>query len=287
MRVYVRRTAREIRGLRQVEHHPPAETYGNLSAVETFAARAAWLGVPLLAGTLVAATAAIAGRAPEASARASTVSAVVTSNPGRTSASLSLSILPTAPSSRHFAALHSTAAPAPTYVLATRHTGSVRTVAVSTATSSGSTATVSLAIVAAPLPLQPLQWDSPDLADLELVPIWQQAGATYGIPWQILEAINKIESNNGRNQGPSSAGAIGWMQFMPATWTRWGYDANHDGVADPSNPDDAIFSAARYLDAAGARTDLPRAIYAYNHAWWYVDEVLRLAQRYGYVAPAG
>ena len=81
--------------------------------------------------------------------------------------------------------------------------------------------------------------------------------------------------------GPSSAGAIGWMQFMPSTWERWGMDANGDGVSDPWNPDDAIFAAARYLAAAGGRTDIARGIFAYNHAQWYVDEILGLARLYG------
>ena len=111
--------------------------------------------------------------------------------------------------------------------------------------------------------------------------LWQRAGATYGIPWQVLGAINKVESNFGSNMGPSSAGAIGWMQFMPSTWERWGMDANGDGVSDPWNPDDAIFAAARYLAAAGGRTDIARGIFAYNHAQWYVDEILGLARQYG------
>ena len=111
--------------------------------------------------------------------------------------------------------------------------------------------------------------------------LWQRAGATYGIPWQVLGAINKVESNFGQNMGPSSAGAIGWMQFMPSTWERWGMDANGDGVSDPWNPEDAIFAAARYLAAAGGRTDISRAIFAYNHAQWYVDEILGLARLYG------
>jgi murein DD-endopeptidase MepM/ murein hydrolase activator NlpD len=81
--------------------------------------------------------------------------------------------------------------------------------------------------------------------------------------------------------GPSSAGAIGWMQFMPSTWVRWGTDANGDGLADPWNPDDAIYSAARYLAAAGGQTDINRGVYAYNHADWYVKEVLDLANVYG------
>lgn len=114
-----------------------------------------------------------------------------------------------------------------------------------------------------------------------LLALWQRAGAAYGIPWQVLAAINKLESNFGRNMGPSSAGAVGWMQFMPSTWLRWGMDANGDGVADPWNAEDAVFSAARYLAAAGGRTDLPRAVFAYNHAQWYVDDVLELAGLYG------
>jgi len=114
----------------------------------------------------------------------------------------------------------------------------------------------------------------------ELLSLWQQAGTQYGVPWQVLAAINKIESNFGRNMGPSSAGAIGWMQFMPSTWMKWGVDANGDGVADPWNPTDAIFSAARYLQAAGAPADLYRAVFAYNHADWYVNEVLSLAGLY-------
>jgi murein DD-endopeptidase MepM/ murein hydrolase activator NlpD len=115
----------------------------------------------------------------------------------------------------------------------------------------------------------------------QLQALWQQAGSAYGIQWQVLAAINKVESNFGRNMGPSSAGAVGWMQFMPSTWERWGMDANGDGIADPWNPQDAIYSAARYLAAAGGSQDISRAVLAYNHAQWYVDEVLQLAQTFG------
>jgi murein DD-endopeptidase MepM/ murein hydrolase activator NlpD len=111
--------------------------------------------------------------------------------------------------------------------------------------------------------------------------LWQRAGQAYGIPWNVLAAINKIESNFGQNMGPSSAGAIGWMQFMPSTWLRWGVDGDGDGVADPWNATDAIFSAARYLAAAGGQTDISRGVFAYNHADWYVREVLDLARVYG------
>ncbi len=119
------------------------------------------------------------------------------------------------------------------------------------------------------------------LSYTQLLGLWQSAGSSYGIPWQVLGAINKVESNFGRNMGPSSAGAIGWMQFMPDTWLRWGVDANGDGVADPWNPEDAIYSAARYLAAAGGTSDIYRGVFAYNHADWYVREVLGLAGIYG------
>jgi hypothetical protein len=110
-----------------------------------------------------------------------------------------------------------------------------------------------------------------------LIPIYQQASLQYGLGPSgpsILASINKIESNFGQNQGPSSAGAVGWMQFMPATWDAYGVDANGDGVRDPSDPQDAIFAAARYLQAGGMPEDPEGAIFAYNHADWYVAEVL-------------
>jgi membrane-bound lytic murein transglycosylase B len=111
----------------------------------------------------------------------------------------------------------------------------------------------------------------------QLVPIYQRASAQYGLGSQgaaVLAGINAVETGFGTNLGPSSAGAEGWMQFMPSTWAEWGVDANGDGVADPDNPEDAIFSAARYLSAAGMPADTYGAIYAYNHADWYVSEVL-------------
>jgi hypothetical protein len=114
-----------------------------------------------------------------------------------------------------------------------------------------------------------------------LLPIYQAAGIQYGIPWQVLAAINEIETDYGRNLNISSAGALGWMQFMPATWRMYGVDANHDGVKDPFNPVDAIFAAARYLRAAGGDHDLRSAIFSYNHATWYVDSVLMRAQVIG------
>jgi hypothetical protein len=114
-----------------------------------------------------------------------------------------------------------------------------------------------------------------------LLPIYQAAGTQYGIRWEILAAINEIETDYGRNLNVSSAGALGWMQFMPPTWDAYGVDANGDGKKDPYNPVDAIFAAARYLRAAGADQDIRQAVFAYNHADWYVDSVLMRAQIIG------
>jgi soluble lytic murein transglycosylase-like protein len=116
-----------------------------------------------------------------------------------------------------------------------------------------------------------------------LIPIYQGASAKYGLGPQgpaILAGINAVETAFGTNLGPSSAGAEGWMQFMPETWTTYGVDANGDGVADPNNPEDAIYAAAGYLKAAGMPADTYGAIFAYNHADWYVEEVLANAGCY-------
>jgi Ca2+-binding RTX toxin-like protein len=117
-----------------------------------------------------------------------------------------------------------------------------------------------------------------------LVPTWKAAGRAFGIRWQILAAITQVESGLGCNMGPSSAGAIGWTQFMPATWRMWGMDANGDGKASPYNSADAIFSSARYLRASGAPGNYRRALFAYNHANWYVNLILRTARQYKTVA---
>ena len=114
-----------------------------------------------------------------------------------------------------------------------------------------------------------------------LLPIYQAAGIEYDVPWQVLAAINEIETDYGRNLSVSTAGAVGWMQFLPSTWKRWAVDANGDGVADPYNPADAIFTAARYLHAAGASKNVGQAVFAYNHAGWYVQSVLLRAQLIG------
>jgi hypothetical protein len=114
-----------------------------------------------------------------------------------------------------------------------------------------------------------------------LLPIYQACGTEYGIPWEVLAAINKIETGFGTNLNVSSAGAVGWMQFLPSSWEMYGLDANGDGRKDPYNPVDAICAAAHYLKVAGGQKDLYGAILAYNHADWYAQEVLTYARAYG------
>jgi hypothetical protein len=104
-----------------------------------------------------------------------------------------------------------------------------------------------------------------------------------GLPWQVLAAIGQVESGHGRNVGPSTAGALGPMQFLPSTWAYSGVDGDGDGKADIMNAYDAVPAAALYLCRAGAANGpqgLYDAIFAYNHADWYVKEVLDLASRY-------
>ena len=114
-----------------------------------------------------------------------------------------------------------------------------------------------------------------------LLPIYQAAGTAYGVPWQVLAAINEVETDYGRDLSVSTAGAEGWMQFLPSSWATYGVDANSDGFKDPYNPADAIFAAARYLRAAGAAGNLRGAVFAYNHSQAYVQSVLLRARLLG------
>jgi hypothetical protein len=116
--------------------------------------------------------------------------------------------------------------------------------------------------------------------------LFQDSAADYcpGLSWTVLAAIAQIESGDGQNDGPSTAGALGPMQFLPSTWAEWGIDAfGETGPPDVMNAYDAVPSAARMLcadGAAGGGTELSDAIFDYNHADWYVSEVLALAAEY-------
>jgi Ca2+-binding RTX toxin-like protein len=114
----------------------------------------------------------------------------------------------------------------------------------------------------------------------QLAQTWKTAARAFGLRASVLAAITEIESGHGCNMGPSSAGAIGWTQFMPATWKMWGMDADGDGKASPYNSVDAIFSTARYLRASGAPRSYRKALFAYNHATWYVNKVLARSKAY-------
>jgi murein DD-endopeptidase MepM/ murein hydrolase activator NlpD len=111
-----------------------------------------------------------------------------------------------------------------------------------------------------------------------LIAIYKAAARRYHIRWQILAAINAVETDYGHNLSTSSAGAVGWMQFMPATWARYAVDASGHKHASPFDPRDAIFSAARLLAANGGMRHIRTALLAYNHAGWYAEEVLWRAQ---------
>ena len=151
----------------------------------------------------------------------------------------------------------------------------------------------------------------------QFIPIYKAAEQKYGVPWNLLAAHHRVETRfSSINPMLSPVGAEGHMQFMPCTWVGWGYpscggvgkgnisdsektnpsvisqyggygvDANSDGKADPWDIEDAIYSAANYLAANGAAEgNIRDAVFAYNHADWYVEEVMGFADQYvdGYV----
>jgi Transglycosylase SLT domain len=117
----------------------------------------------------------------------------------------------------------------------------------------------------------------------KLVPLYENAAATYHLGARgpsVLAAINFVETDFGTDVATSSAGAEGWMAFLPSTFDEWGVDGNGDGVKDIFDAADAIFSAANYLHDFGAPSDWQKAVFAYNHADWYVDKVLRFATQF-------
>src|ERR1039458_7579442 len=108
--------------------------------------------------------------------------------------------------------------------------------------------------------------------------------AKWGLAESIVTsvaAINEVETDYGRDLSVSSAGAEGWMQFLPSSWATYGVDANGDGFKDTYKPAAAIFADASYLRAAGAATSLRGAIFAYNHSQAYVDSVMLRAKLLG------
>jgi hypothetical protein len=126
--------------------------------------------------------------------------------------------------------------------------------------------------------------------------LYREAAQRYGLDWAILAGIGKVECDHGRGPDPSctqegavnSAGAGGPMQFIASTWAIYGVDAEGDGRPDRWNPADAIYAAANYLRASGAPGDYRQAIFAYNHATWYVEDVESWAARYrGSSTPTG
>jgi membrane-bound lytic murein transglycosylase B len=116
--------------------------------------------------------------------------------------------------------------------------------------------------------------------------LYQRAGARYGLDWTRLAAIGAIESQHGQTTEPGVAtganprGASGPAQFLAATWDRFGLDGDADGVRDPHDPADAIFSMASYLRASGAPEDWLGALRTYNHSDAYAAAVEQLAARY-------
>jgi soluble lytic murein transglycosylase-like protein len=113
----------------------------------------------------------------------------------------------------------------------------------------------------------------PPAAARNLLAWYRKAERRFGVDWEVLAAVNFVESAFGRLRSSSSAGAQGPMQFLPATWRAYGLGGNvHD-------PHDAILGAANYLRASGAPRDYRRALFAYNRSSLYVDAVLRYANQ--------
>ena len=148
---------------------------------------------------------------------------------------------------------------------------------------------ISTALIGGGAPSQQAQQDIPP----QLLPVYQTAADSCpGLPWSVLAAIGKVETDHGRSTAPgvtsgaNFAGAAGPMQIgiggkAGNTWAAYAVDADGGG-ADVYNPVDAIFTAASYLCANGANkgADVAGAVFAYNHADWYVTKVLAIASTY-------
>ncbi len=128
----------------------------------------------------------------------------------------------------------------------------------------------------------------PDIPS-EYLTLYRQAAQRYELGadgWSYLAAVGKVECDHGRSmlpgchRGANFAGARGPAQFLRPTWAAYGVDGDGDGDRDVYDPADAIPGMANYLRASGAPGDWRRALFAYNHAGWYVDRVVRLAATY-------
>jgi hypothetical protein len=132
---------------------------------------------------------------------------------------------------------------------------------------------------------QPVEANAPASAPANWIDLFKASAAQYcpGLSWTVLAAIGEIESGDGANEGPSSAGAEGPMQFLPSTWAMWGtVGPGQSPPANIWNAFDAVPSAARLLCASGGGNPatVAGAVFTYNHATWYVNEVLALASEY-------
>lgn len=144
---------------------------------------------------------------------------------------------------------------------------------------------VAVAVQSAPvarMTLTTVKTSEPDLMGKRALA--QRAAAAYGVPWEIVEAVWQVESGKSWDTTVKSyAGAQGPAQFMPGTWRKYGVDADGDGHVNIHDAEDAVYASAHYLAASGAnRGEIYRAIFAYNHADWYVQKVLGVARSIGY-----
>lgn len=118
----------------------------------------------------------------------------------------------------------------------------------------------------------------------DVAALYVAAAAEYELPWTLLAGIGMAETNHGRLKATSSAGAQGLMQFLPSTFAHFGVDGDGDGRSVITSDADSIFSAANYLTASGVHDGeqgVRQALFAYNRAWWYVNDVLTYAHAYG------
>ena len=121
----------------------------------------------------------------------------------------------------------------------------------------------------------------------EQLKVMQQVDAATGVPWQVLAAMAKLASGFGANMPPTSAGGVGYCQLPPGDWEQYGVDGNGDGIADPSDFHDCLPATAAFLLANGAQGALRQALLSYNSSPAFVDQILSIAGRYGYLDPAG